>query len=354
MQGTTATQSSNGKPTPTAPQLTVFSLTTHPKTSTGKVVGGPPLPLPIHSELNKLGFDLARATLSQQPKPEDELTVENVCRATARQAFRQKFNPANDLHDREVQQENERNKVKRDKLDEQADFAAKAVRAAKHEKAQLAPAEKPSIPLTIMLLGAFLIATSLSPTFADYFFFSVSDTPLRWLYSIGAGALIGFVISWGALRYVDVKVGNNEPGWLNGFVIGAFLLALALGGIRLANATTATAVQFALALTGMELAVFLILEFLARRFRASFNEYQSRSDAHSKIDRQIEAASDHHSDVVQERTSKQAEIDGYFEYIEWRELCNTNIDRIEEAAVQAGLSGYRAGVAVNRSETILP
>jgi hypothetical protein len=348
---TTAT--TNGHPVSSV-QVTTSTLTNHPKTATGKVVGGPPLPLPLHDECFKIGFEAARASLSQQARPEDEVGVEKLCRAMGRQTFRQVYDPVNDVHDKKVEAENQRNEQQRDKLDDQIDYAAKAVREAKREKASLLPADKPAIPLTIMFLAALLIAASLSPTFSDFFFFTVSDDPLRWFYSIGAGALIGFTISWAALRYVDVRGEDNASRLLNGFLIGAFLLALALGGIRLANAATDTAVYFALALTGMELAIFVILEFLARGFRAAFRRYQDRKDAHSSADRKIEGASEHHTDVLQQRTEKQAEIDAHCEYVEWRKISHDNIDRIEDAAVESGLAGYRAGIAENYKERVMP
>jgi hypothetical protein len=271
-----------------------------------------------------------------------------------RKTYRELFDPINDVHDKKVEAENQRNEEWREKLDEQNDYAAKAERAAKREKADLPPAEKPKIPLTIMFLAALLVAASLSPTFSDFFFFTVVDDSLRWFYSLGAGALIGFMISWAALRYVDVRGENNASRLLNGFLIGAFLLALALGGIRLANATTDTAKYFALALTGMELAIFVILEFLARGFRAAFKQYQERQDAHSSADRKIEAASDHHADILTQRTAKQAEIDAHYEYVEWRKISHDNIDRIEEAAAESGRAGYRAGIAENHKERVMP
>lgn len=348
---TTAT--TNGHSTSTA-TLNPPPLTNHPKTSTGKVIGGPPQPLQLHDECFKVGFETARSSLSEQVKPDDEAGVERLCRAMGRETYRELFDPINDVHDKKVDDENRRNEQGRDKLDEQNDYAAKAVRTVKREKAELPPAEKPKIPLTIMFLAALLVAASLSPTFSDFFFFTVADDSLRWFYSVGAGALIGFMISWAALRYVDVRAENNASRLLNGFLIGAFLLALALGGIRLANAATDTAKYFALALTGMELAIFVILEFLARGFRAAFRQYQEREDAHSSADRKIEAATEHHADILAQRTAKQAEIDAHHEYVEWRKICHDNIDRIEEAAAESGRAGYRGGIAENHKERVMP
>jgi len=352
----TITQNGNRNPSvaPAVPQFTSHNFTNHPKTSTGKVIGGPPLPVPIHEQAYRLGYDAARATLSEQVIPDDLAAVERVCRALGREQFRQPYDPVNDVHDQKVEEENKLNKKQRDKIHEQIDYAARAVRSAKREKDQLPLAEKPAIPLTIMFLAALLVATSLSPTFSDFFFFTVTDDATRWFYSIGAGALIGFTISWAALRYVDVRGGDNSSRLLNGFLIGAFLLALALGGIRFANATTDTAKYFALALTGMELAVFIILEFLARGFRFAFREYESRKDAHSKADRCINSAVEHHEDVVQQRIAKQAEIDSHHEYVEWRKLCHDNIDRIEDAVAESGIAGYRAGIGENHRERVLP
>jgi hypothetical protein len=318
------------------------------------VVGGPPLPLPLHDEIFKIGFETARASLSEQVRPDDQARVEKLCRAIARQGYRQPYDPTNDVHDNKVEAENERNKLQREKLEEQIDYAAKAVREARREKAGLPPADKPSIPMTIMLLAAMLVATSLSPTFSDFFFFTISDDGLRWFYSIGAGALIGFMISWAALRYVDVKGGNNASGLLNGFLIGAFLLALALGGIRLANATTSTAIYFALALTGMELSIFIILEFLARSFRSAFHQYQERKDAQSSAEQKIEGAAEHQLDVIQQKIAKQAEIDSHYEYVEWRKISHDNIDLIEDAAGECGVAGYRTGIAENHKERVMP
>lgn len=344
---------SNGHSTSTA-QLSTSTLTNHPRTSTGKVVGGPPLPLPLHDECFKLGFETARASLSEQARAHDEAGVEKLSRAMGKESYRQVYDPINDVHDKKIEAENQRNELQREKLDEQIDYAAKAVREVKREKAALLPAEKPAIPLAIMFLAALLVAASLSPTFSDFFFFTVSDDPSRWFYSIGAGALIGFLISWAALRYVDVRGEDNASRLLNGFLIGAFLLALALGGIRLANATTDVAVYFALSLTGMELAIFIILEFLARGFRAAFRRYQDRKDAYNSADRKIEGASEHHAHVLEQRTAKQAEIDAHYEYVEWRKISHDNIDRIEEAAAESGLAGYRAGIAENHKERVMP
>jgi hypothetical protein len=348
------TQPRNGHQATTVPVLTGPTVTTHPKTTTGKVIGGPPLPIQFHDSIHKYFFESARTTLKQESTPEDERHVEETARAIAAQSKRKHYDPINDPDDQKTEAQNKLNEQQRARIDEQIQHAGRDGRAEKRKKAGLPPAEKPPIPLPIMLLAAFLIATSLSPTFFDYFFFTVPDAPLRWLYAAIAGALIGFLISWAGLRHVDLKGGKSEPRMLNGFLAGALLMAVALGGIRFAHATTSTAKWFAAALTAMEIAVFIILEFLAQGFRASFREYQERADEHSKADRYIAAAIEHHEDLLRQRAAKQAEIDNHYEYVEWRNLCCDNIDEIKEAAARTAVSAWRDGCALTRAETILP
>lgn len=347
----TQTQSRNGTGSTNKVQPSQSTNVNYFSQPAFKSVGGPNIPLKLQSDLYSRGLETAQASRTQKPRAEDIEALENLARAMARQTSRLPYDPNKNLYDAQMEEEFQRDKDARDKLEERLENASAAIRNAKQAKAKLPVAVKPQMPFLVMSLTGLVIALSLSPTFNDYFFFNVQDDVLRWFFSIGAGSAVGFTVAWMALRYIDLK-GQRDTKVLNGFLISAFLLAMGLGAFRMINAQDPNAFYFGLALTVVEFALMLMLEMLARRFRAAFREYETQNDAQTSADRDINLAEENRSSIEEQISQKQNKIAAHIEYVEWRAVCNENIDEIVEAAVTAVRAGYNAGVAGNQGDII--
>ncbi len=350
----TQTQTQNGNGTAKVIQPIIPStVTSQPSTAPATAI--PTLPMPVQNEAFDLGMRLARAGGNQTSVQSDRDSVEAACRAGARQMDYGPYDPANNPADQKAEQEMTDVKKNRDHTRDRKDHAGRAAREKKRKKAQLPPAERPAIPAAMIVLAGLLIGMSLTPTFHDRFFFGIDDLPLRWFLSAGTAAVVGFTLAVAALRYLHVKGGKSEVGLLKGFFLGAFLVALALGIIRLTTGDLSwSAIYFAIGLTGLEIGVLVILHVIAAPFRAAFREYVERADGHAVADAESAQAVEYYNNLEREEAELQVAVDRHIEHVRARDYCHQHPDRVEDAWVTYGVLGYDTGIAQNRLEGLVP
>jgi hypothetical protein len=311
--------------------------------------------MPFQNEAHEIGLRLAHASGQQKSVQSDRDSVEAACRAGAELMDYSPYDAQDNPADQRAEEAIVDVKERREHVRERKDYAGRDVREKQRNKAHLAPAEKPALPVAMMILGGLLIGMSLTPTFHDRFFFGIDDLPLRWFFSGLTAAVVGFTLAVAGLRYLHVKSGKNEVGLLNTFFVGAFLVAGALGVIRLTTGDlTWSAIYFALGLTGLEVGVLVLLHVTAAPFRAAFLEYVERADAHAVADAEIVQAVDYYSSLEREEAELQAAVDRHIEHVRARDYCNRHPDRVVDAWVKYGLLGYDTGIAENRFAGLVP
>lgn len=349
-----ATQTQNGKGTvKVVPAVSPSIVTSQPSTAPATAI--PTLPMPFQNEAYEIGKGLALASGSQKSVQSDRDSVEAACRAGAQMMDYSPYDAQNNTADKLAEEAIVDVKETRAHVREKKDHAGRALRDKKRAKAALPPTEQPALPAALIILSALLIGMSITPTFHDRFFFGIDDLPLRWFFSAVTAAVVGFLLAMAGLRYLHVRGGKSEIGWLNGFFLSSFLVAIALGVIRLTTGDlTWPAIYFAIGLTALEAGVLLILHYMAKPFRAAYREYVERTDAHSVADAETAEAAEYYDSLDREEAQLQAAVDRHIEHVRARDYCHQHPDRVEDAWVKYGLFGYDTGIAENRLKGVVP
>ena len=174
------------------------------------------------------------------------------------------------------QAEYERSLAQRDDAEKGEQQATANLRDAKELLAR-SPKAGPKATLHNWLLAAFIIvfAITVAPTLHDFVFHTLSDDLLAWFLSSICGAFVGGMLTLGILRGRHTKM-----TWIG---VGAGVtLGLGLLSVRLSSAEGSGEVMFAVGLTIVEIAVVLLLEFLARDLRAKEADWNVRLAAESE------------------------------------------------------------------------
>lgn len=297
--------------------------------------------LEMQTGLFNHGHTRAQKSGTTEPRPEDIRALEDHARAMARETYRDRYDPAKHAHDAMHHAEYKRTVVKRDEGEIAEQHAAANLRDAERDLAKAPkvgprPAPKPG------LVAAFIVALALSiaPTLHDSVFHTIPDDLLAWFASLVSAAFVG-----GMLTLAILGGRRTKMTWIG--VVAGVVLGLGLGAVRLSMAQGAGEVLFAVGLTIFEIAVVLLLEWMASGLRTAEAEWLPRHRAEAEA----QAARDAAQADLGRRQAHLKELNdviaGKIAFVEDRHNRNIHIGELEAVAIKAVLDGYNAAVTEN-------
>lgn len=297
--------------------------------------------LEMQTGLWNLGRNRAHVSGTTEPMPEDIRALEDHARAMAKDTYRDRYDPQENPHDAMHHAEYLRTLARREEAEKGEQHAEANLRDAENELARAPKAGPKPVPKPL-LVAAFVVALALSiaPTLHDSLFHTIPDDMLAWFASlVGAGFMAGMV----TLAILGGR--KNNLTWIG--VAAGVILGLGLGAVRLSSASGAGEVLFAMGLTVVEIAVVLLLEWLAASLRASEVEWLPRHIAETKA----LAARDASRTDVERWKARLNEfndaISAKIAFVEDRHNRNMHIGELEAVAIKAVLDGYNAAIAEN-------
>jgi len=287
-------------------------------------------------------FELAynRALLSgaTEPVPEDICALEEHARAIARDTYREKFDPANNAHDRMHQAEYERLIEQREEIEKGMAHATANVHDTERVLATT-PKAGPKPEASAWLAAAFIVAitVTVAPTLHDFLFFTVPDEMLSWFGSSICAAFIASMLTWAILS-------GRRTKWPRAGIAAGIVLGLGLGALRLSSARGAAEVLFAIGLTIVEVSAVLLLEWLASGLRIREDEWRvmKLTEEEALACRDAELA-----DLERRRKRLQEVSDAIAQkiaHVEDRTHRNVHLPELEAVAVKTVDDGYNAGI----------
>ena len=297
--------------------------------------------LEMQTGLFRHGHNRAHESGTTEPRGEDVRALEDHARAMARDTYRDRYDPAKHAHDAMHHAEYKRTVAKRDEAEIGEQYAIANLRDAERDlaktpKAGPKPAPKPS------LAAAFIVAFALSiaPTLHDSVFHTIPDDLLAWFASLVSAAFVG-----GMLTLAMLGGRRTKMTWIG--VAAGVVLGLGLGAIRLSMAQGAGEVLFAVGLTIFEIAVVLLLEWMANGLRTAEAEWLPRHRAEAEA----LAARDAAQTDLERRQAHLKELNdviaGKIAFVEDRHNRNIHIGELEAVAIKAVLDGYNAAITEN-------
>ena len=297
--------------------------------------------LEMQTGLFQLGRNRALQSGTTEPRPDDVRALEDHARAMAKDTYRDRYDPAQNIHDAMHQAEYERNLAQRQESERAREHAAANLRdadiaLARAPKAGFQPAADP------LMVAAFIVTITLTvaPTLHDSIFHTLPDDMLAWFGALLSAAFLGWMLTLAILN-------GRRTKWTWIGVAAGVLLGLGLCAIRLAAAEDASEVLFALGLTIVEIAAVLLLEWLASGLRADDSEWLVRRATESEKVAHRDAA---HADLTRWETRVQEltqAITGKIAFVEDRHNRHIHIAELEAVAIKAVLDGYNSGIAEN-------
>lgn len=271
--------------------------------------------------------------------------------AMAEETYRRAFDPAQNVDDHLKEAEFQRNQKE----------LGEAILGVKHVKAELNKRRdleakvksmvpnKPEFPIFSACFGAAVIALTVTPTLHDTIFNSFEND---WAWILGG--VTGLV--WGAfVTYAILDGGRDseEQTWLNWLgLIAAIGMAIALGLIRLMNATDISDYVVALAFTLLEIFVAIGLEAVARRYHKEHHEYSQKAIAENE-------AADLVKNTEVELLERQADVETlsennqrYIDYVSERELRSVSRSELIASALKAARDGANDGLEFNHGKLL--
>lgn len=297
--------------------------------------------LVMQTGLFHFGRERALQSGTTVSKEEDLQPLENHARATARDTYREQFDPTKNRHDAMHQAEYERALKQRGDAERCVLQGSANLRESERALAD-APktGPKPIYPLWLPLCFVVVISLTVAPTLHDQVFHSVEDEVLRWTFSVLLGGFFGGMLTWAILS------GRSwNWSWLG--CIGGVVLGVGLLGLRLSSMESHDEITFGVGLTIIEIGAVVLLEFLARSLRASEIEWEARKIVEEKLTAKRDADQlDLHrwKAVVSE---KHNEVLEKIAMVEDRHNRHIGIAELEELAVRAVRDGYAHGAAEN-------
>jgi len=332
---------------PVGTHLSDFNITNASKGAShplSKVIGGNSSSgaiLQMQTGLFELGRNRAHLGGATKPVLEDQKALEEHARAMARETYREKFDPAENPHDKVRHEEYQDQLAQRSQAQQGSSHAMAHVRDADISLAKTAKAgEKPAPNPWLLAASIVAITLSVAPTLHDRFFFTLGDDLLAWLVSLIGG---GFVA---ALLTLAILTGRRSIARRVGLAAGIGV-GIALGVIRLSTAENGGEWMFAVGLTIFEIAAVLLLEWVASGFRETEDKWMQTKNVEEEASRLREAAQ---TDLAR-WTSRLEDINravrDHIAYVEDRATRNLQVSELESVAVKAALDGYNAGTTEN-------
>ncbi|MGH9345006.1 MAG: hypothetical protein ACRD19_14750, partial [Terriglobia bacterium] len=295
----------------------------------------------MHTGLFQLGHNRALQSGTTEPRTYDIHALEDHARAMAKDTYRDRYDPDKNAHDAMHHAEYTRTVAQRDEAEIGEQHASANLRDAEGVVAR-APNAGPKPAAKPLLVATFIVALALSiaPTLHDSVFHTIPDDLLAWFASLVSAGFVGGMVTLAILGGRRTKL-----TWIG--VAAGVVLGLGLGAVRLSSAEGAGEVLFALGLTIMEIAVVLLLEWLASGLRASEAEWLPQHLAESQALAAREAAQ---ADLErwQARVKELNDaIAAKIAFVEDRHNRNIHIAELEAVAIKAVLDGYNAAIAEN-------
>jgi hypothetical protein len=298
------------------------------------------------------GAERARQSGALEPRQEDLDALVDHAVAMARDAHRPAYEPAKNPNDRLREDRFGRNMGRRGVVAEAEEHAEVALRETELERARVPMAGgKPEVPVFLAAGAVFVLALTVTATLRDFMFASMEDDVLAWGLSLVMALGFGGFLASSALAGQPHEESGVAPRRGNTAVVGGIVVALALGAWRISGADGLGDVLTAVALTGLETGVIVILEWTGRRHEAAVLRWRARDDARSTVDAAVAVA-----ELDLERRRKELSrldeaIAEHVAYVEDRVFRNLAIEELSKAATTAVKDGYNAGVAENRGRT---
>lgn len=242
---------------------------------------------------------------------------------------------------------------RREALRQREDYALAAHRDRVQEwKALGDPPERPGFPWLVGLFGMAGVSLSVTVTLYDQFFVSMfaekSDAAAA---AFLGGALIAGLFVWGILGSVSQPRASGRMWLVSGLVFGLALLGVRWAGVEVAGEAGGE-VWTAVGLALLEIASVLVLETFAGGLRNAWEEYRREHRVWTAAEGQVEAASAERDAV----TADLVRIDGHTlaheKDLRRRAHRVAAAPRVERAACDAVVAGYRYGVEQNRGHVL--
>ena len=296
--------------------------------------------LEMQTGLFALGLNRARQSGTTEPRPDDIRSLEPHARAMARETYRDKFDPKQNVHDRMMESEYQKLLSDRSAAEDTERHAAANVRDAEDNLARTPKAgSKPTVHPLLVVAAILVIAVTVAPTIHDFLFHTLDDL-LAWFLAFVNSGFVGALIAWAILS-------GRRTAWRWLGMASGIAMGLGLGILRLSSARETSEVLFAIGFTTVEIGVVVLLEWFALglhhsevqwnlRLTPELEAIAHRDNAHAELSR-CQARIKELNQAVSEKIL----------YVEDRHNRNFNVTELEAVAVKAVLDGYNAGIAEN-------
>jgi hypothetical protein len=276
-----------------------------------------------------------------EPLPDDTVTLTEHARAMAKQTYRDKYDPTQNVHDAMHETEYRRDIAQREEAEKAERHAAanlreSEIKLARTPEAGLKPRAHPS------LVAAFVVAITLTvaPTLHDTIFLTIDDELLNWFGSALSAAFVGAMLTLAIL-------GGRKTKWTWVGVAAGVILGVGLGAVRLSSANGTSETMVAIGLTIVEIAAVLLLEWLASGLRASETEWLPKHAAQTEASASRDAAQTELTRRQERVREKDAAIINKIAFVADRHNRNIQLPELEAVAIKATLDGYNSGIAEN-------
>lgn len=295
----------------------------------------------MQTGLFHLGRNRALQSGTTEPNQDDIQSLKDHSQAMAKDTYRDRFDPSANRADAMHQAEYERTVVQRKESEKGEQHAAANLRDAETNLAQTPKAgNKPAAAPILVVAFIVAIMLTIAPTLHDSLFHTIGDDLLAWFSSALCAAFVGAMLTLAILS-------GRRTAWTWVGVGAGIIFGLGLGALRLASAEGSGEVLFALALTVVEIAAVVLLEWLASGLRASEAAWLLLHAAESKAIAGRDAAQ---TDLTRRQARLKELGDAItrkIAFVEDRHNRNIHIGELETVAIKAVLDGYNAGIAEN-------
>lgn len=307
----------------------------------------------FQSDILEHGRARAEQSAALEPRQDDIDALSEHAVAMARDAHRPAYQPASNPNDRLREDRFERNMARRRTVTEGVEHAERALRETERARAEVpAAGAEPALPLILAAGAVFVLALTVTATLRDFMFASMEDDVMAWGLSLFMALGFGLFLAYSALASSPAgTTGGEPPRRGNAVVIGGTVVAVALGLWRISAAEGFGDVATAVALTGLEIGVIVILEWTGKRHEEGVLRWHLRADARGTVDAGVAAAELDLSRRQEELARLDTEIEEHVAYVEDRTFRNLAIEELIKAATTAVKDGYNAGIAENRGRT---
>ena len=290
-------------------------------------------------------FNLARNRALQsgttEPREEDIVALTEHARAMARQTYRDKYDPSQNVHDAMHETEYRRDIARREEAEKAGKHSAANLRDAEIRLARTPRAGlKPHAPHLLVAAFVAAIMVTVAPTLHDTIFLTIGDDLLNWFASMVIATLVGVMLT---LAILNGR--NSKWTWIG--VAAGVILGVGLGAVRLSAANGASETMVAVGLTIVEIAAVLLLESLASGLRASEAAWLPIHKA------EIEAIAGRDAAQIEDMRWQSrvkeltGSITGTIAFVTDRHNRNIHLPELEAVAIKAVLDGYNAGITEN-------